>query len=83
MFSYNELPFKEGDRVMTTESHEWTIDECQDYPLIVSSGDMATIVEININAQQIELLWDKDTCPRLKKIISFRDVNTLIKIKSV
>lgn len=80
MLSQNTLPFKVGDRVMTTHTHEWTIDECQDYPLIVSSGDMATIVDIDINAQQVELLWDKDTCPRLKKFISFRDVNTLIKI---
>lgn len=58
----------------------WTIGNFEDYPLIVRVGDKATIMAIDLENEQIELKWDHDEHPKIKKCLAFREAQKRIKL---
>jgi len=79
MSIHNALLFSEGDRVINIEAMEWTLDEFEDQPLIILPGDKGTIIKIDFETHSIEILWDKDTTPKMKKTILFEDIQRIRK----
>jgi hypothetical protein len=45
----NDLVLAEGDRVVATGTHQWTLDEFEEYSLIVEPGDEAIVSELMRN----------------------------------
>lgn len=71
-----------GNRVESTKLHSWTIEEFDDYPLIVESGDRGLVNEILDEEKKVYITWDKDAFRNMRKSLSFREASTLKRIGS-
>lgn len=60
--------FQVGDRIEACESMSWTIDEHEDYPLIVQQGDCGTIFQITDEVLYID--WNKDRFKHIPRRIN-------------
>lgn len=69
-----------GNRVEATKLHSWTVEEFDDYPLIVEPGDQGLVSEILDEEESVHITWDKDEFPQKKKSLSFQEALTLKKI---
>jgi len=70
-----------GNRVEATKLHSWTVEEFDDYPLIVEPGDQGSVDEILDEEKSVYVTWDKDEFPHKKKSLSFQEALTLKKIE--
>jgi len=59
--------FQEGDRVEACKLLSWTVEEFEDYPLIVQEGGQGTIVEMT--GDRVYIHWDKDRFKHMPKCI--------------
>jgi len=59
-----------GDRLMALRRISWTLDEFDDYPLIVESGDWATVISVKHSQGRIIVEWDKDEFKHLPKLLN-------------
>lgn len=68
-----------GDRVEATKFHSWTVEQFDDYPLIVKPGDQGQIDEVLSDEECVYITWDKDGFPHMRKSVSFTEALTLRK----
>ena len=48
----------------------WTIGKFDDYPLIIKSGNLATITSVNYKEGRVIVEWDKDEFKYLSKTLN-------------
>lgn len=60
--------FQVGDRVEACELMSWTIDEHEDYPLIVQQGDRGILFQIS--GEVLYIRWDKDQIKHIPRCIN-------------
>lgn len=58
-----------GERVEATRTISWTIDEFQDYPLVVQLGDRGIVTEVNHRTKHIWVKWDDDKFKHMRKCL--------------
>ena len=63
--------FKVGDRIVSKQIYSWTVEEFDDFPLIVYPGDVGIVVHIDYDREVIYIEWDKDKFKHISKVISF------------
>jgi len=59
-----------GNRLMALHRISWTLYEFDDYPLVVESGDLATIISVERSQGEIIVEWDKDEFKHLPKSLN-------------
>ena len=69
--------FKIGDHLLAKQMHSWTLDEFDDYPLVVYPNDRGVVVDIDYKQELIYVKWEKDEFSRMKKAMSFAEANNL------
>lgn len=81
MTSEQRPALQPGNRIEATKLHSWTVEEFDDYSLIVEPGDQGLVGEILDEEESVHVTWDKDEFPQKKKSLSFREALTLKKIE--
>jgi len=76
-----KLSLQPKDRVKATKLHSWTLDQFDDYPLIIKPGDQGVVNEILDEKECIYVTWDKDEFSNMRKSLSFQEALTLKRIK--
>ena len=61
---------KKGDRLMALRRISWTVEEFDDYPLVVESGDTATVTFVQDGEGKIGVQFDKDEYPEISKSLN-------------
>jgi len=59
-----------GQRLMAINRISWTVDEFEDYPLIIESGDEGVVKIIYKDDGVIQVEWDKDSFKRRPKTLN-------------
>lgn len=59
-----------GNRLMALHRISWTLYEFDDYPLVVESGDLATVISVERSQGKIIVEWDKDEFKHLPKSLN-------------
>ncbi|HUS60293.1 MAG TPA: hypothetical protein VMX76_02845 [Nevskiaceae bacterium] len=69
------------DRVEATKLHSWTVEQFDDYPLIIEPGNQGVVDEILDEEECVYITWDKDKFSHMRKSLSFQEALTLKKIE--
>ncbi len=69
--------FSMGDIVKAKSLYSWTLHEFDDFPLVVNPGDIGVIVDIDHRKNIICVEWEKDAFKKIKKTISFNELDGL------
>jgi len=59
-----------GNRLMALRRISWTLYEFDDYPLVIESGDLATVISVERSQGKIIVEWDKDEFKHLPKSLN-------------
>lgn len=81
MTSEQRPALQPGNRVEATKLHSWTVEEFDDFPLIVEPGDQGLVDEISDEEKSVRTTWDKDEFPQKKKSLSFGEALTLKRLE--
>lgn len=58
-----------GSRVAATRQISWTLEEFDDYPLVVVRDDEGTVTQIDQPEHRAFIEWDKDRFKRMRKSV--------------
>lgn len=72
--------FQVGDRVEACQLLSWTVDEFEDFPLIVQEGERGKIT--GIESEIVYIDWDKDRFKHMPKCINL-SLRTSLPVKTV
>ncbi len=81
MTSERRPSLEPGDEVEATKLLSWTVEQFDDYPLIVEPGDRGVIDEIVDEEEYVYVTWENDKFSHMRKSMSFREALALKKIE--
>jgi hypothetical protein len=59
-----------GQRIEAIRMISWTVEEFEDYPLVVQSGNRGTITEVDESQRRVCVEWDDDEFKHMRKCLS-------------
>ena len=77
----SELSFGVGEKVQSTKLFSWTVDEFEDFPLVVEPGQTGIVKEILDKHKIIYVAWDNDEYPERIKSLTFEEAIALKKVE--